>query len=165
MQFDAFLRGLPAGVQLFSLFEANPSLVDLIVDIATLTGACLVALGKETAGLLGNDDALIHDLLSAGEYSGDRAWQLPLWSEYDEQLKTNFADMANIGGRDGGTITAACFLGRFTGDYRWAHLDIAGTAWKSGDAKGATGRPVPLLMQFLVNQCTAQRAKQHHDAD
>jgi leucyl aminopeptidase len=116
---------------------------DVVVDIATLTGACVVALGKHASGLL-----------NAGQTSGDRAWQLPLWDEYDEQLKTNFADMANIGGRDAGTITAACFLGRYTRDYRWAHLDIAGTAWKTGDAKGATGRPVPLLMQFLVNQCT-----------
>ena len=137
----------------------------VVVDIATLTGACVVALGKHASGLLSNNQELADELLDAGQTSGDRAWQLPLWSEYDEQLKTNFADMANIGGRDGGTITAACFLGRFTGDYRWAHLDIAGTAWKSGDAKGATGRPVPLLMQFLVNRCTAQRAKQHNDAD
>jgi leucyl aminopeptidase len=137
----------------------------VVVDIATLTGACVVALGKHASGLLSNDQELADGLLEAGQTSGDRAWQLPLWSEYDEQLKTNFADMANIGGRDGGTITAACFLGRFASDYRWAHLDIAGTAWKSGDAKGATGRPVPLLMQFLMNQCIAQRAEQHNDAD
>ena len=130
----------------------------VVVDIATLTGACVVALGKHASGLLSNNQDLADELLEAGQTSGDRAWQLPLWSEYDEQLKTNFADMANIGGRDAGTITAACFLGRFTGDYRWAHLDIAGTAWKTGDAKGATGRPVPLLMQFLINQCAAQPA-------
>jgi leucyl aminopeptidase len=127
----------------------------VVVDIATLTGACVVALGKHASGLLSNDQDLANQLLSAGQTSGDRAWQLPLWDEYDEQLKTNFADMANIGGRDAGTITAACFLGRFTRDYRWAHIDIAGTAWKTGDAKGATGRPVPLLMQFLMNQCAA----------
>ena len=136
-----------------------------VVDIATLTGACVVALGKHASGLLSNNQELADELLEAGQTSGDRAWQLPLWSEYDEQLKTNFADMANIGGRDGGTITAACFLGRFTSDYRWAHLDIAGTAWKSGDVKGATGRPVPLLMQFLMNQCTAQGAERRNDAD
>ena len=137
----------------------------VVVDIATLTGACVVALGKHASGLLSNNQNLADELLVAGQISGDRAWQLPLWSEYDEQLKTNFADMANIGGRDGGTITAACFLGRFTSDYHWAHLDIAGTAWKSGDAKGATGRPVPLLMQFLMNRCTAQPAEQHNDTD
>jgi leucyl aminopeptidase len=125
----------------------------VVVDIATLTGACVVALGKHASGLLSNDQALADALLDAGRTAADRAWQLPLWDEYDEQLKTNFADMANIGGRDAGTITAAWFLGRYTSGYRWAHLDIAGTAWKSGDAKGATGRPVPLLMQFLMDQC------------
>ena len=135
-----------------------------VIDIATLTGACVVALGKHASGLLSNNQALADELLAAGQNSGDRAWQLPLWAEYDEQLKTNFADMANIGGRDAGTITAACFLGRFTKDYRWAHLDIAGTAWKTGDAKGATGRPVPLLMQFLMNQCGNQRTGDQHDA-
>jgi len=136
----------------------------VVVDIATLTGACVVALGKHASGLLSNDQDLADELLEAGQTSGDRAWQLPLWSEYDEQLKTNFADMANIGGRDAGTITAACFLGRFTRNYRWAHLDIAGTAWKTGEAKGATGRPVPLLMQFLMNQCAAQPSEQRNDA-
>ena len=125
---------------------------DVVVDIATLTGACVVALGGQAAGLLGNDQELVDELLAAGQTSGDRAWQLPLWEEYDEQLSSNFADMANIGGREAGTITAACFLGRFTKDYRWCHLDIAGVAWKSGKAKGATGRPVPLLMQFLMQR-------------
>ncbi|MFQ5643072.1 MAG: leucyl aminopeptidase [Thiogranum sp.] len=126
---------------------------DVVVDIATLTGACVVALGHHTTGLLSNDQDLADELLEAGQTSGDRAWQLPLWDEYDEQISSNFADMANIGGRGAGTITAGCFLGRFTKDYRWAHLDIAGVAWKSGHAKGATGRPVQLLTQFLLNRC------------
>jgi len=130
----------------------------VVVDIATLTGACIVALGKHTSGLLSNDQELADELLKAGQIACDRAWQLPLWDEYDEQLKSNFADMANIGGNGAGTITAACFLGRFTKEYRWAHLDIAGVAWKSGDAKGATGRPVPLLMQYLLDQCQAGTA-------
>ncbi len=127
---------------------------DVVVDIATLTGACVVALGHHTTGLLSNDQDLADELLEAGQNSGDRAWQLPLWDEYDEQISSNFADMANIGGRGAGTITAGCFLGRFTKDYRWAHLDIAGVAWKSGHAKGATGRPVQLLTRFLMNRCT-----------
>ncbi len=126
---------------------------DVVVDIATLTGACVVALGHHATGLLSNDQDLADELLEAGQASGDRAWQLPLWDEYDEQISSNFADMANIGGRGAGTITAGCFLGRFTKDYRWAHLDIAGVAWKSGHAKGATGRPVQLLTQFLLNRC------------
>lgn len=126
---------------------------DVVIDIATLTGACIVALGHHTAGLLANDQALADELLEAGQTAVDRAWQLPLWDEYDEQLSSNFADMANIGGKGAGTITAASFLARFTRDYRWAHLDIAGVAWKSGKEKGATGRPVPLLMQFLLNRC------------
>ncbi|NMG73509.1 leucyl aminopeptidase [Aromatoleum diolicum] len=121
-----------------------------VVDIATLTGACVVALGKIPSGLLANDDALARELIDCGTTSGDRAWQLPLWDEYQELLKSNFADMGNIGGRYAGTITAACFLARFTKAYKWAHLDIAGTAWLSGDAKGATGRPVPLLSEFLI---------------
>jgi leucyl aminopeptidase len=102
--------------------------------------------------LLSNDDELAEELLSASGRAADRAWRLPLWDDYQEQLKSNFADMANIGGRAGGTITAACFLSRFTKKYRWAHLDIAGTAWKSGKEKGATGRPVPLLTQFLIGR-------------
>ncbi|MBF0219927.1 MAG: leucyl aminopeptidase [Gammaproteobacteria bacterium] len=125
----------------------------LVIDIATLTGACVVALGSHASGLLGNDSALIEALRAAGDLSGDRVWPLPLWDEYDEQLKSPFADMANIGGKEAGTITAACFLARFTRDLRWAHLDIAGTAWVGGgEKKGATARPVPLLTQFLVNQ-------------
>ncbi len=123
-----------------------------VVDIATLTGACVTALGNHASGLMSNDDELAEQLEAAGTTSGDRVWRLPLWKEYDKQLKSNFADMANIGGREAGTITAACFLGRFTKNYRWAHLDIAGTAWNSGANKGATGRPVPLLMQFLMEQ-------------
>jgi leucyl aminopeptidase len=124
----------------------------VMIDIATLTGACIIALGHHPSGLLGNDDTLAASLIDAGERSGDRVWRLPLWEEYQEQLKSNFADMANIGGRPAGTVTAASFLSRFTGDYTWAHLDIAGTAWRSGKEKGATGRPVPLLMQYLIDR-------------
>ena len=127
---------------------------DVVIDIATLTGACVIALGSHAAGLLSNDDELADELLDAGETAGDRAWHMPLWDEYQPQLKSNFADMANIGGREAGTITAACFLSRFTEKYRWAHLDIAGVAWKSGSAKGATGRPVSLLTQFLLDRCS-----------
>ncbi len=123
----------------------------MVIDIATLTGACIIALGHHASGLLGNDEELVDKLLAAGQKSGDRAWQLPMWEEYDEQLKSPFADMANIGGRSAGTITAACFLGRYTKDFKWAHLDIAGTAWRSNGDKGATGRPVPLLTQFLID--------------
>ena len=125
---------------------------ECVIDIATLTGACVIALGKIPSGLLANDDELAAELLKRGTESGDRAWQLPLWEEYQELLKSNFADMGNIGGRYAGTITAACFLARFTKAYKWAHLDIAGTAWVSGDAKGATGRPVPLLSEFLIGR-------------
>jgi leucyl aminopeptidase len=124
---------------------------EVVIDLATLTGACITALGRHPSGLLGNDDALCADLLSAATTACDPVWRLPLWEEYQEQLKSNFADMANIGGPAGGTITAACFLSRFTENFRWAHLDIAGTAWKSGNQKGATGRPVPLLTQFLID--------------
>jgi leucyl aminopeptidase len=111
-----------------------------------------VALGKQASGLFGNDEDLVQEILRAGTRSGDRAWQLPLWEEYQEQLKSNFADMANVGNRDGGAITAACFLSRFTKNFPWAHLDIAGVAWLSGGSKGATGRPVPLLCQYLIDQ-------------
>ncbi|MGD8576067.1 MAG: leucyl aminopeptidase [Thiohalophilus sp.] len=124
-----------------------------VIDTATLTGACIIALGNHPCGLLSNDQSLADALLDAGQKSQDRAWQLPLWDEYQDQLKSNFADMANIGGREAGTITAACFLSRFTEKYKWAHLDIAGTAWKSGKEKGSTGRPVPLLTQYLLDQC------------
>jgi len=123
-----------------------------VVDIATLTGACVIALGHVASGLFANDDALARELLAAGELACDRAWRMPLWDEYQEQLKSNFADFANIGGRPAGSVTAACFLARFTKKFKWAHLDIAGTAWKSGKEKGASGRPVPLLTQFLVNR-------------
>ena len=122
---------------------------DTVIDIATLTGAVIGALGKVTAGLLSNDDQLAEDLLASGTKSGDRAWRMPLWEEYDELLKSNFADMANIGGPQAGTITAACFLARFAKKYKWAHLDVAGTAWVSGAQKGATGRPVPILMEYI----------------
>lgn len=121
-----------------------------VVDVATLTGACVVALGQVASGLLGNNEQLIDQLRSAGTDTMDRAWQLPLWDDYQDLLKSPFADMANIGGRWGGTITAACFLSRFTKSYPWAHLDIAGTAWVQGKDKGATGRPVPLLTRFLM---------------
>jgi len=126
-----------------------------VVDIATLTGACIVALGHHNSGLFTrSDDAhdkLAADLLAAGKASGDTAWRMPIEDAYQEQLKSNFADIANIGGQPAGSVTAACFLERFTKKYTWAHLDIAGTAWKSGAAKGATGRPVPLLTTYLLN--------------
>ena len=129
---------------------------EVVVDIATLTGACVIALGSHAAGLLSNDDELAGELLRAGTAAADRAWHMPLWEEYQEQLDSNFADMANIGGREAGTITAACFLSRFARDYRWAHLDIAGVAWKQGKEKGATGRPVGLLTQFLLDRCGSE---------
>lgn len=125
---------------------------ECVIDVATLTGACVISLGHVASGLLANHDDLAKELLDAGHASCDRAWQLPLWDDYQEQLKSNFADMANIGGRAAGSITAACFLARFTKKYRWAHLDIAGTAWRSGKEKGSTGRPVPLLTQFLLGR-------------
>jgi leucyl aminopeptidase len=125
---------------------------DTVIDIATLTGACVIALGNVASGLFSNEDKLAQELLAAGEQAHDRAWQLPLWDEYQKQLDSNFADMANIGGREAGTITGACFLARYAKNFKWAHLDIAGTAWKTGKEKGATGRPVPLLVQFLINR-------------
>ncbi len=121
-----------------------------LVDIATLTGACVVALGHHRSGLFSADDVLAGELLAAGERAIDPAWRMPVDDEYDEALKTSFADMANVGARAGGAITAAMFLKRYTKAYRWAHLDIAGTAWKSGAAKGATGRPVALLTHFVL---------------
>ena len=124
----------------------------VVVDIATLTGACVIALGHHATGLFSNQDALAHELLRAGEAALDRAWHMPMWEEYQPLLESNFADLANIGGRAAGSITAACFLSRFAEKYHWAHLDIAGTAWKSGKEKGGTGRPVPLLTAFLVNR-------------
>jgi len=122
-----------------------------IVDIATLTGACVIALGSHASGLYANDDELGEALIKSSIETGDKAWRMPLWPEYDKQLESNFADIANIGGREAGSVTAACFLSRFTKDQKWAHLDIAGTAWKSGKAKGATGRPVRLLVDYLEN--------------
>ncbi len=123
-----------------------------VIDIATLTGACIVALGRHPHGLFSNHHPLANELLNAGRNATDQAWELPLWDEYQELLDSNFADMANIGGRDAGAITAACFLSRFAKKLHWAHLDIAGTAWKTGKAKGATGRPVPLLSQYLLDR-------------
>lgn len=123
-----------------------------IIDIATLTGACVIALGEHASGLMTNQDSLAAELISAGEYMGDRAWQLPLWEDYQQSLDSNFADMANVGGRAGGAITAACFLSRFTKKQRWAHLDIAGTAWLSGKNKGASGRSVALLTRYLQDR-------------
>ncbi len=125
-----------------------------VIDIATLTGACVIALGHHRSGLYARDkdDALANELLTAANHADDLAWRMPLDSEYTEQLKSNFADLGNIGGRPAGSVTAACFLERFTKSYPWAHLDIAGTAWKSGQHKGATGRPVALLTQFLINR-------------
>jgi len=121
-----------------------------VIDIATLTGACVIALGKVATGLFSPDDKLAGELIEAGQTAWDRAWRMPVWDDYQEQLMSNFADVANIGGRPAGSITAACFLARFAKNYRWAHLDIAGTAWKSGKEKGSTGRPVPMLSQFLM---------------
>ena len=123
-----------------------------VVDIATLTGACVIALGHHRTGLFSSDEELATQLLAAGEAAQDPAWRMPLDDEYDEALKSNFADMGNVGGRAGGAITAAMFLKRYTQAYPWAHLDVAGTAWKSGLAKGATGRPVALLTQFVVSR-------------
>ena len=125
---------------------------DVVIDLATLTGACLVALGRVPSGLLGNNDGLCDDLLAASVTANDSLWRLPLWEEYQEQLKSNFADLANVGGKDAGTITAACFLSQFAENFHWAHLDIAGTAWRTGQNKGATGRPVALLSQYLINR-------------
>ena len=127
----------------------NPALV---VDLATLTGACVVALGKHPCGLFTGDEKLAAEIFAAGEAAGDRAWRLPLWDEYQDELDSNFADMANVGSRYGGATTAACFLSRYTKKYPWAHLDIAGVAWLSGKQKGATGRPVPLLTEFLLRR-------------
>jgi leucyl aminopeptidase len=123
-----------------------------VIDIATLTGACVVALGNHLSGLFGNDQALIDALRDAGNRSDDRAWPMPIGDEYAEGLKSNFADFANVAGREGGAITAACFLAKFTDGLKWAHLDIAGTAYVGGAAKSSTGRPVPLLVDYLLNQ-------------
>jgi len=125
---------------------------ELVIDIATLTGACVVALGRHASAVFSKHDSLVRGLEHAGQASGDRVWRMPLWDDYQEQLKSPFADMGNIGGREAGAVTAACFLARFTKKLHWAHLDIAGTAWISGgDKKGSTGRPVPLLTRFLID--------------
>ena len=126
-----------------------------VVDIATLTGACVVALGNVRSGLFASDEALAKSLLDAGESSLDLCWRMPLDDDYADGLKTNFADVANIAGRAGGAITAAKFLQRFAKKFPWAHLDIAGTAWKGGVSKGATGRPVPLLVDYLLGVAAA----------
>jgi leucyl aminopeptidase len=123
---------------------------DTVIDVATLTGACVIALGHHLTGVMSNDDELAAEILSAGVAAEDRGWHLPLGEDYANQLASNFADFANVGGRDAGAITAGCFLGKFTDGLNWAHLDIAGTAWKSGKQKGATGRPVPMLTEFLL---------------
>jgi leucyl aminopeptidase len=123
-----------------------------VIDIATLTGAIVMALGGHATGLFSNSDEFADELIAAGIKSGDRAWHMPLWDDYQSQLDSNFADIANIGGRPAGSITAACFLSRFTKKYTWAHLDIAGTAWLSGAQKGATGRPVALLSEYLLSK-------------
>ena len=123
-----------------------------VIDIATLTGAVIIALGKHHSGVMSNDQSLADALKVSGEAAQDTVWQLPLDDEYDDLLKSNFADMANIGGREAGTVTAACFLARYTKKYSWAHIDIAGTAWLGGSKKGATGRPVPLLTQYIMDQ-------------
>jgi leucyl aminopeptidase len=127
-----------------------------VVDVATLTGACIVALGNHFSGLMSNDEALADELESAGVRADDRAWRLPIGEEYVDQLKSNFADIANVGGREGGACTAASFLSKFAKDLQWAHLDVAGTAWLSGAQKGSTGRPVPLLVDFLINRVQAK---------
>ncbi len=128
---------------------------EVLIDIATLTGACVMALGSQYSGLFSNDDKLGATLAAAGQRSDDRVWALPMGEEYADQLKSNFADVANIGGREAGAITAACFLGKFTEGLGWAHLDIAGTAWLGGAQKGSTGRPVPLLVEFLLERARA----------
>jgi leucyl aminopeptidase len=125
---------------------------EVIIDAATLTGACVVALGKHASGLMTKDEELAAQLLAAGEATHDRAWRLPLWDDYQGQLDSGFADVANIGGKTAGAITAGCFLARFTSGRRWAHLDIAGTAWDEGRKGMATGRPVRLLAQYLIDR-------------
>ncbi len=130
---------------------------ECVIDVATLTGACVVALGKHATGMLSNDNGLAGEILEAGEKANDRAWQLPLWEEYRTQLNSPFADIANVGGRSAGTITAAMFLAEFAKPYKWAHLDIAGTAWNSGASKGATGRPVSLLMEFILSRAAKRK--------
>ena len=133
---------------------------ELVIDIATLTGACVVALGKHATAVFTQHNPLAHEIINASEQSSDKAWRMPLWDEYQEQIDSPFADMSNLGGRPAGAITAACFLSRFTRKYTWAHLDIAGTAWLGGSKKGATGRPVPMLSQFLMNKANIATGEQ-----
>src|SRR5690606_39184060 len=127
----------------------------VVVDVATLTGACVIALGHHLTAIMSNRDELASSLAEAGLASWDRGWHMPMAEEYERQLQSNFADFANVGGREGGAITAACFLGKFTKGLDWAHLDIAGTAWRTGQKKGATGRPVPMLTEFLLRRAGA----------
>ncbi len=131
---------------------------ELIVDVATLTGACVIALGHVVSGLYANDAKLADAVRAAGDDAWDRVWHMPLYEDYQEQLRSNFADMGNIGGRPAGSVTAACFLARFTRKQRWAHLDIAGTAYKGGREKGSTGRPVPLLVRFVLRHAGGRAA-------
>ena len=128
---------------------------ETVIDVATLTGACVIALGHHRSGVMSNNDKLANSIVAAGADSNDLAWQLPLDDDYAQLLKSNFADMANIGGRTAGAITAGCFLAKFADGLNWAHLDIAGTAWASGKQKGASGRPVPLLSEFVLDRCGA----------
>ncbi|RYV00813.1 leucyl aminopeptidase [Shewanella sp. OPT22] len=132
---------------------------ELVIDTATLTGACVIALGKHASGLFSSHNPLAHEILNAGDQSGDRAWRMPLWDDYQEMLESPFADFTNLGGRPAGSITAACFLSRFTKKYNWAHIDVAGSAWNSGKNKGSTGRPVPILSQFLLNRSGVEQGE------
>ena len=128
----------------------------MVIDLATLTGACVIALGHHHTGIMANDDALAQELVTSGLRADDRAWQLPLTEEYGEQLRSNFADFANVAGRDGGAITAAAFLAKFTEGLRWAHMDIAGSTYVGGAQKGSTGRPIALLTDFLIRRARAR---------
>jgi leucyl aminopeptidase len=128
---------------------------EVVIDVATLTGACVVALGHHRTAIMSRSDELAAEIADAGVAADDRGWHMPLADEYEQQLKSNFADFANVGGRDGGMITAGCFLSKFTEGLDWAHLDIAGTAWRSGSTKGSTGRPVPMLTEFVLRKARA----------
>jgi leucyl aminopeptidase len=128
---------------------------DVLIDVATLTGACVIALGHHRTAVMSKHDNLANAITDAGIAADDRAWRMPLADEYEKQLQSNFADFANIGSREGGAITAACFLSKFTKGLNWAHLDIAGTAWRAGGRKGSTGRPVPMLTEFLLQRAGA----------
>ena len=128
---------------------------DVIIDVATLTGACVIALGHHRTAIMSRSDELAGEIAAAGIRAEDRGWQMPIADEYEKELQSNFADFANVGSREGGAITAACFLGKFTDGMNWAHLDIAGTAWRSGKAKGSTGRPLPMLTDFVLSRANA----------